>query len=118
MVEPAAATGHPLPWARKDIVSASVTPSTLDELVGFLLARLDDDDAAIAGLHDGDERERRQAEARSHRAVVASAQQLLELRGQPNEKAVRDLAQSILRSLATPYAAHPAFREEWHAATR
>jgi hypothetical protein len=95
----------------------------ITDLVDFVLARLADEDADIHRRSgdrpaDADELDRRAAEVHARREVVTSVQQLLELRDQPNEKAVRDLAVSILRSLATPFADHPAFREQWHAATR
>ena len=95
----------------------------ITDLVDFVLARLDDEDNDLrrrSGEHPVDvgELDRRAAEVHARREVVTSVQQLLELRDQPNEKAVRDLAISILRSLATPFADHPAFREQWHAATR
>lgn len=100
-------------------MSISATPSgTISALVEFVLARLDEEETDLDQCPDPDERERRAADVRARREVVASVQELLELRDQPNEKAVRDLAVSILRSLATPFAAHPDFREEWHAATR
>jgi Family of unknown function (DUF6221) len=103
-------------------VSASANSSAIPELIGFVLARFDEEDAEIARLaaagSDPAERARRAGETRARREVVTSVQQLLELRDQPNEKAVRDLAVSILRSVATPYADHPGFRAEWHAATR
>ena len=104
-------------------MSASATSSAGESagttaLVDFVLARLDDEDTEIAQCTDADERERRAADVRARREVVVSVQELLGLRDQPNEKAVRDLAVSILRSLATPFADHPEFREEWHAATR
>ncbi|WP_375501118.1 DUF6221 family protein [uncultured Jatrophihabitans sp.] len=97
---------------------ASAKSSATSALVDFVHARLDDEDSDIARSPDSDERQRRAVDVRARREVVASVQELLGLRDQPNEKAVRDLAISILRSLATPFADHPAFREEWHAATR
>ena len=104
-------------------MSASATSSagksaSTTALVDFVVGRLDDEDTEIAQCTDADERERRAADVRARREVVVSVQELLDLRDQPNEKAVRDLAVSILRSLATPFADHPGFREEWHAATR
>lgn len=95
---------------------ASASASTA--LVDFVLARLADEDLDIDRAPDTEEQQRRRRDVRSRREVVASVRGLLELRDQPNEKAVRDLAVSIMRSLATPYADHPDFRDEWHAATR
>ena len=94
----------------------SAAASAPSALLAFVLARLDDEDADPGGTPA--ERERGARDVHARREVVTSVQGLLALRDQPNEKAVRDLAISILRSLATPYAAHPDFREEWHAATR
>ena len=45
-------------------------------------------------------------------------QQLIVLRDQPFEKPIRDAAAQVLRSLATPYANHAAFRSEWRRSSR
>lgn len=67
---------------------------------------------------DSDDIGHLRSETLARRQIVGAVQQLLVLRDLPNEKAVRDVAASILRSLATPYAQHPSFREHWHAANR
>ena len=67
---------------------------------------------------DTDTIEHLRSETLARRQIVGAVQQLLVLRDLPNEKAVRDVAASILRSLATPYAEHVSFREHWHAANR
>jgi hypothetical protein len=109
-------------------VSAPVAVSTTTELVRFVLARIDEDDAELkrlvrgapappAGVGPGSI-ERRQAEARARRRIVGSVQQLLVLRDQPSERAVREVASQILRALAAPYADHAGFRSEWRTGSR
>ena len=88
------------------------------ELVRFLLARLDEDDAALkarrrAGNDSTATMERLRADLQAKRQIIGAAQQLLLLRDQPSEKPVRDGASLILRYLAFPYADHPSFRGEW-----
>lgn len=91
------------------------------ELVRFLLARLDEDEAALkARRRAGDDSttrsatmERLRADLQAKRQIIGAAQQLLLLRDQPSEKPVRDGASLILRYLAFPYADHPSFRGEW-----
>lgn len=95
--------------------------SSSTDLVRFLLARVDEDDATLKAwrrdLHDSESTvvpaARLRAEAAAKRQIIGTAQQLLRLRDQPCEKAVRDGASLILRQLAAPYADHPAFRSEW-----
>lgn len=99
--------------------------SSTTELVRFLLDRVDEDDATLKArrrrIHRSDMRDgesvmtadRLQAEAAAKRQIIGTAQQLLRLRDQPCEKAVRDGASLILRHLAAPYADHPGFRSEW-----
>ncbi len=99
-------------------------PFPTADLVRFLLARLDDEDAQFRrrsrSLRDCNERiegtavlDHERAESHARRQVIGIAQQLLILRDQPNEKAVRDAAVHILRALAAPYADHNGFRGEW-----
>ena len=95
--------------------------SSITDLVRFLLARVDEDDAALKAWRRsarGDgltvmTAQRMSAEAAAKRQIIGTAQQLLRLRDQPSEKAVRDGASLILRQLAAPYADHPSFRVEW-----
>lgn len=102
-----------------------------NELVRFLIARVDEDDTQLRRLHRDVARgtspadpanggrdtirdvDRLRAECEAKRDVIAYAQQLLVLRDQPAEKAVRDTAMRMLLALATPYRAHSAFRTEW-----
>jgi Family of unknown function (DUF6221) len=108
-------------------VTATLAPTT-NELVRFLLARFDEDDAKLKQMSraPADDLEaggltsigRLRAEARSRRRIVGSIQQLLVLRDQPCEKPVRDGAVQVLRSLAAPYADHSAFRPEWKTSPR
>lgn len=110
-------------------MTATTTPNDTTDLVRFVLARLDDEESDLRKRvrklrgrddteADSDLIEHLRSETLARRQIVGSVQQLLVLRDLPNEKAVRDVAASILRSLATPYAEHPSFREHWHAATR
>lgn len=111
-------------------MTATAGATDIPDLVRFVLARLDDEEAdlrrRVRGLRGRDDDttsdteiiEHLRAEALSRRQIVGSVQQLLVLRDLPNEKAVRDVAVTILRSLATPDAAHPTFRDSWHAANR
>jgi len=106
-------------------LSAATLPVTTNELVRFLLARFDEDDAqlkrcarpgAAATTPFGIERLRSEALAR--RRVLGALQQLLVLRDQPSEKPVRDGAVQALRALAAPYSEHTAFRAEWRTSPR
>jgi hypothetical protein len=102
-------------------------------LVQFLLARVEDDEVALkrvakqvrAAVDDGDAAPeppplsldslpRRREECASKRRIIGLAQQMLVLRDQPAEEAVRRAAEQVLRELATPYAAHPSYQPEWH----
>jgi hypothetical protein len=109
-------------------LTAVAGPSTTNttELVRFLLARLDEDDAQLRRLRRDHSRdgqvddasgvrsiERLRAECEAKRAVIGCAQQLLVLRDQPAEKPVRDAAVHLLCALAVPYRSHQAFRGEW-----
>lgn len=107
-------------------VSTAVRPTTQD-LIRFLLARVDDDVAELKRLvrqqgASPDTTEgvraivRQQAEAASKRRMIGALQQLLVLRDQPLEKTVRDAATQMLRVLAVPYEGHPAYRPEWRPA--
>lgn len=103
--------------------------STTHELVRFLLARVDDDDTALRKLARVPDNpaatvpgyaslERLQAECLAKRRIIGTAQQLLALRDQPSEKPVREAATQVLRSLASAYADHSAFRDEWRTSSR
>ena len=90
------------------------------DLVRFLLDRLDDDGAELKRLArqgtDGTgpcATARLQAELAAKRRVIGTLQQLLVLRDQPAEKPVRDAAALMLRVLAVPYEAHARYRAEW-----
>jgi hypothetical protein len=99
----------------------STTTMNSTDLVRFLLARLDEDEAGLKaqrrsagdGAGPGDGIDRLRTEASAKRQIIGTAQHLLLLRDQPCEKAVRDGASLILRFLAAPYADHPSFRSEW-----
>ena len=110
-------------------MTATTSSTDVSDLVRFVLARLDDEEAdmrrrvrALRGRDDTQAAseiiEHLRSETLARRQIVGAVQQLLILRDLPNEKAVRDVAASILRSLATPYADHASFRDHWHAANR
>lgn len=106
---------------------AVLSAPTTNDLVRFLLARFDEDDArlkrmsrssdtALAG--DGITLQRLRSEALARRRILGTMQQLLVLRDQRFEKPVRDCAMQVLRSLAAPYAGHAGFRPEWKTSSR
>jgi hypothetical protein len=105
-------------------VLSTAAPISTNELVRFVLARVEDDEAALkrrARAHADGEAEtldRLRAETVAKRRIVGTVQQLIVLRDQPCEKPVRDGAVQILRALAAPYAGHSAFRSEWHISHR
>lgn len=93
------------------------------EVVRFVLARLDDEEAVIRrrarSLRGQDDSrladlEHRRADCLARRQVTGAVQQLLVLRDLPREKPVREHATRILLSLASPYADHKAYRAEWN----
>ncbi|WP_375490373.1 DUF6221 family protein [uncultured Jatrophihabitans sp.] len=106
----------------------TATGINVAELVSFLLARIDDDEAEIARL----QRKARAAHAqdgasdasvlslrrirqdcRAKRKVIGAAQQLIVFRDLPNEHQVREEAWRTLRALASTYAHHIGYRGEW-----
>lgn len=103
-----------------------------NDLVRFLLDRLDDDDSELRKLARSESRagaeservtglrgaDRLRAEIIAKRHVIGDLQQLVVLRDQPSEKAVRDAALQALRALSAPYADHRAYRSEWRAPKR
>jgi hypothetical protein len=101
----------------------TMTRPVSHDLIRFVLARVDEDEAALKRLarseadlvDDGGLRSisRLRAEAAAKRRLLGSLQQLLVLRDQPAEKMVREHAAQMLRTLAMPYEAHSAFRGEW-----
>jgi hypothetical protein len=98
------------------------------ELVRFLLARVDDDEAELKKLARQHSRgtgpstlqgprslERLRAECTSKRQIIGALQQLFVLRDQPFEKQIRDAAAAMLQSLAMPYSGHAGYRKHWEA---
>jgi hypothetical protein len=97
----------------------------MNDLVRFLLARIDDDEAIARKLTRERARngktvatgalspERLRAECVAKRELIGTLQQLFVLRDQPLEKPVRDAAAHMLHSLALPYADHAGYRETW-----
>jgi hypothetical protein len=104
-------------------MSVLTTPAlSTQELVRFLLARLDDDATELKRLarreptagYDGVRGVARlQTDLAAKRKVIGSLQQLLVLRDQPFEKTIRDHATQMLRLLALPYEQHARYRPEW-----
>jgi site-specific recombinase XerD len=105
----------------------TATGTRVGEIVSFLITRIDDDEAQIARLQRkartstavaaGDDSvlslRRLRLECRAKRKVIGAAQQLIVFRDLPNEHQVREEAWRTLRALASAYAHHPAFRDEW-----
>ncbi len=101
-------------------MSVLTTPTALtQDLVRFLLARLDEDAADVKRLtHAGIDTGARsvdwlRADVAAKRKVIGALQQLMVLRDQPFEKSVRDSALHMLRLLALPYEQHDKYRSEW-----
>jgi hypothetical protein len=102
----------------------------MNDLVRFLLARIDDDEAAAKRLTRERARtgvatdraagalspERLRAECLAKRQLIGTLQQLFVLRDQRFEKPVRDAAAQMLHSLALPYADHAGYRASWNKA--
>jgi hypothetical protein len=59
---------------------------------------------------------RLRAELAAKRRLIGTLQQLIVLRDQPFERAVRHQAGEMLRFLAMPYDGHAAYRHEWRPA--
>jgi Family of unknown function (DUF6221) len=94
------------------------------DLVRFLLARVEDDEAELKRLARASagspargcgqsHPDRLRAETVAKRQIIGTVQHVLVLRDLPNEQPVREAALQVLRSLAGPYSAHPGFRDEW-----
>lgn len=91
-----------------------------NDLVRFILARLDDDDRAIKKLQKAGVNgssfpsvDRLSVESAARREIVGVLQRLLVLRDLPSERPVREGATEVLRRMALPYDAHAGYREEW-----
>lgn len=107
-------------------MSSSLAPTITasQDLVRFLLARVDDDEGELKRLSRHDKSggggpysvERMNAELDSKRRLIGALQQLVVLRDQPAERAIRHQAGQMLRFLALPYEGHPAYRNEWRPA--
>lgn len=114
-------------------MSMTLPVAVASDLVRFLLDRLDEDEDELRRLTReevrGPERvtirpgglrsaDRLRAEVIAKRHVIGDLQQLLILRDQPSEKAVRDASTQALRALAAPYSGHRQYRQEWRAPKR
>jgi hypothetical protein len=112
-----------------------------NDLVRFLLARLDDDEREIKkmqkatngsvngatngaangnGAGNGSAKgapfpslSRLSVDSAAKREIVGVLQRLLVLRDLPSERPVRDGAVEVLRRLAMPYEDHAGYRAEW-----
>jgi hypothetical protein len=56
------------------------------------------------------------AELSTKRRLIGALQQLIVLRDQPSERAIRHQAGQMLRFLALPYDWHEAYRTDWRPA--
>lgn len=98
--------------------------TTSQDIVRFLLARLEDDETELkrlarrgsddpGGIRSTD---RLHAELGAKRRLIGALQQLIVLRDQPSERAIRHQAGQMLRFLALPYDWHTAYRTDWRPA--
>lgn len=113
-------------------MSLTLPPVVANDIVRFVLDRLDDDEDELQRLSRVESRsmtsasrpgglravERLRAEIIAKRHVIGDLQQLMVLRDQPAEKTVRDAATQALRALAAPYAEHWAYKADWRAPKR
>ena len=91
-----------------------------NELVRFILARIDDDEREIKKIHRSGtddlafpSLDRFSAEVAAKREIIGVVQRLLVLRDLPSERPVRDSALEVLRRMALPWDDHTAYRPEW-----
>lgn len=93
-----------------------------NELVRFILARLDDDDRDLKKLQKAangspngtfPSLERLGVENAAKREIVGVLQRLLVLRDLPAERPVREGVTEVLRRMALPYEEHAGYRAEW-----
>jgi hypothetical protein len=98
----------------------------MNDLIRFLLARIDEDETVVKKLARSHTRngeplpldapqslDRMRAECTAKRNLIGTIQQLLVLRDQPQEKPVRDAAAHMLHDLARPYSEHSGYRKQW-----
>jgi hypothetical protein len=103
----------------------------IHRLVQFLLARVEDDERALRSAAKqarnapldaapptphplGPQSPARwREECAAKRRIIGLAQQMLVLRDQPAEEAVRRTAEQVLRELAAPYAYHVSYQAQW-----
>lgn len=91
-----------------------------NDLVRFILARLDDDEREIKKLQKAGVNgssfpsvNRLSADSAAKREIVGVLQRLLVLRDLPSERPVREGAAEVLRRMALPYDDHRGYRSEW-----
>jgi hypothetical protein len=98
--------------------------TTSQDIVRFLLARVEDDESELKRLsRDGSTEadgmralERLHAELGTKRRLIGALQLLIVLRDQPAERAIRHQAGQMLRFLALPYERHAAYQQDWRPA--
>lgn len=105
--------------------SSTTAVHTSQELARFLLSRIEEDeselkqlgrDAVATSLGGVRAISRLRAELDAKRRLIGSLQQLVVLRDQPAERAVRHQAEHMLRFLALPYEWHAQYRSQWRPA--
>lgn len=91
-----------------------------NDLVRFILARLDDDDREIKKLLKAGANgssfppvDRLSADSAAKREIIGVMQRLIALRDLPSERPVREGAAEVLRRMALPYEKHAGYRPEW-----
>jgi hypothetical protein len=102
--------------------STATAVDVSQELVRFLLAMLDAEEAElkqrapdpVVDAPWGAARVRTELETK--RRLIGALQQLVVLRDQPAERAVRHQATQMLRVLALPYDWHANYRDQWRPA--
>lgn len=92
--------------------------AVLNELVRFIVARLDDDHEALKRATRTDavglwSAHRGRTETEARREIVGVVQRMAVLRDLPTETAVRECAVQLLRALAGTWAEHPDYRPSW-----
>ena len=91
-----------------------------NDIVRFILARLDEDERQIRKLVKSGvgpvsfpSLDRLSVDSAAKREIVGVLQRLLVLRDLPSERPVREGATEVLRRMALPYGDHASYRAEW-----
>jgi hypothetical protein len=104
--------------------SSAAAVSISQDLVRFLLARINEEEAELKQLARTEPEPgtgvraipKLRAEIDAKRKLIGSLQQLVVLRDQPAERAVRHQGEQMLRMLAVPYEWHAAYSSQWRPA--